>query len=208
MSRDTTTDDSGTTRRAVLRTAAAGAVAGLAAAGGASARTMVEPADYADPIAAEAAFADHGEDLLSMLADEGLLAEGDVTELHTRRPTDIGAVAADAEGTALVYHRGGRRFVSKRRVDGGTLSVTVEPEDGRAYAIFRPDDGSARRLFQPANDLAGANLDGDFGTTADCDCRNETCSDGSRLEECTSCFCGTDCDEADKCCCTTDYSCC
>lgn len=195
MTRQTPDDEHGTSRRAVLRSAAAGAVAGLAATGGAAARRRTEPGGYADPIAAEAALAEHAGDVLADLSADGVLADGAVAELPTRRPTDLGAVAANGEGTATVFRDGERRFVSTTHVGGGVLTVTVEPATGTSYAVVETDAGD-RRLYVPDADADGVETSSCFTT---CDCLRLKCNDGSLIEECEEC-CATSCVTHHGCC--------
>lgn len=211
MSDDTTKHDAsgGTSRRDVLRTTAAATAAGLGAGAltgvGAAANATIEDAGGADPEAVEASLAGTGSDVLAALSEDGLLADASTDGLPTARQVDVGAVAANREGTAAYRHGGVLRYVTVAHVDGGVVSFTVEPGQDRAYAHFVPADGDGRYLYDPEAGKLGERQD--VGAQATCECRPLTCSDGSPVEVCEHCECGTICGD-DGCCCTTWTGCC
>lgn len=201
----------GVSRRSVLRTAAATGAAGLAAGGlagtGAARRTTVEHVGGVGRADIEASLESAGADVLSTLSAEDHLAEASTADLRTDEFVDLGAVASNREGTAVVRNgRGVLQYVTVKHVDGGVLSVSVEPENDRAYAHFQPDGEDARYLYDPDAGLDGVDTQ-DVGTEADCTCHGLTCSDGSRVEECEHCECGTICGD-DGCCCSSNFGCC
>lgn len=199
------------TRRDVLRTtAAAGAltVAGVSGTG-ATRGSAVEEISGVSGLQVDASLATAGHDVLETLAGEGLLPEVSPFALPTDRQRTIGEVAANLEGRASVRGSDGiLRHVTVTHLDRGVLTVTVEPNRDRSYAFFEPAGSDQKLVYDPHMGLFGEPKS-DVGTmddcATDCDCRNETCSDGSRLEECTTCCCHSDCGD---CCCSTDYSCC
>ena len=133
-------------RRKLMKSAAASMAIGLGA--GASGTAAAQPGRPAAQTDAEDVLARHGEDLLSLLAEEGLLDRGDIAELSTDQPALAGNLAANAEGTALFDQASDvDRLVSVTDVLGGTLSVAVELDSGRTYGIL--DDGDSLTVFDP-----------------------------------------------------------
>lgn len=145
-----TPDDGGTSsRRGVL----AGAVASVAAALGFTGTVAgVDPGRvarlrrverrYRSETAALDTIQDRGTDVLGLLAEEGYLARGDVAELDA---PEVNAVETD--GTATGH------LAAATDVEGGQLTVVVEPEADRQYAILDLDDREEHTVFNP--DLGG-----------------------------------------------------
>lgn len=177
---------SATTRRAVLKAAGATAAVGLggAAASGTAGARDIEPV-AADPAAAETVFDWHAGELLDDLVADGVIADRSALSLD---PGDFGAMVADRDGAAVVRDRdsGVHEVRTVQQVGGGELSVTVEAETGRAYALFYPVGSDERRLYNPD---VGARGD-DVGTLShDCTCRCSSlvCEWPYESEECECC---------------------
>lgn len=201
------------TRRDVLHTAAAATAGGLAIAGfsgtGGAREPTIEDIDGVSGLQVDATLATAGHDVLEALAGEGLLAEASPFALSTARHRTIGEVAANLEGRATARGSDGvLRHVTVTHLDGGVLTVTVEPTRDRSYAFFEPADTDEKLVYDPHMGLFGEPKS-EVGTQSDCstscDCRGVTCSTGRPLEECTTCCCHSTCG---GCCCSTDYSCC
>ncbi len=182
---------SDTTRRSVLKAAGATAAVGLggAAASGTAGARSVRPV-AADRAAVETVFDWHADDLLAALADDGLVESADASVLDTR-PATMDAVLGSHDGTAVVrdVDSGVHEVRTVREVDGGTLSVSVETETGKAYAFYRPDSGG-RYLYDPDAGYFGDEI-GTLCHTCECRCSNILC-DNSRSERC-ECCCDGDC---------------
>ena len=134
-------------RRTLLKSAAASITAGFGVAG-ASATAVAQPGRPAAREEAEGLFASQGQDVLSLLSDEGVLDRGEIAELSTDRPALASDLAGNIEGTA-VFDRATDtdRLVSVTDVAGGTLSVAIELDSGRSYGIL--DDGDSLTVFDP-----------------------------------------------------------
>lgn len=180
-------EQSDTTRRSVLKAAGATAAVGLggaAASGSAAARPTRRPV-AADRAAIETVFDWHAGDLLEALAADGVIETADRSALDTRA-TSMDAVVGSQDGSAVVrdLDSGVHEVRTMREVSGGTLSIAVEVETGRAYAFYRPDSGG-RYLY----DVDAGYFGDEIGTQShDCTC---TCSpiacQGTRSEECECC---------------------
>lgn len=187
--------ESDLTRRSVLKKAAAtatvtvGATAGLAGSAAASPDLEARRIEERD---VKAAFRKNAGPLLADLAADGLLDRGAVAELPTR-DVGFGEVAKKNEGAAYLEGEDHAEIDLVTHVDDGVLTITVEPDDGRAYAFFSPSDEDTRYLYD--QDTSGAEISPDCETT--CTCTNILC-DGTRSQKCTTC-CNGDC--------KTDYWC-
>lgn len=179
------TDDksNGLNRRAFVKRAAATSAITLGAAGGATgsagARTAPVSRNRADHLLD--AFA---ADVLSMLEADGVLA--DRADLPTEVEADLSGIARDSEGSMMLSmpDRPTELRVVKR-IDAGTLTVGVRPDDGHAFALLETDDGTL------GYDAERGRYD--FGTVSGCNCIFEQCSpypDMAFFREC--CF-GGDC---------------
>jgi len=158
-------------REFVKKAAAAGAVTvGTTAATG----SAVADSTPASQERAESVLSAHGEGVLSLLESEGVLE--DRTELPTAVGNDYSGVAKGHEGAAeFSLSDGSTELHVVTDVEAGTLTVTVRPEDDRAFAILDTGD-----------DLVGYSMeDGvyDFEAQADCTCTSYLC-DGTRSEKC------------------------
>jgi hypothetical protein len=175
-----------------MKRAAATATVGFGGLASLSGSATAEPItqQYADPLQTEAAFEGHGGDLLSSLSAAGLLASADpITELHIRRTAGLADVSANREGTAcLAWSNGADEIVSVRSVDDGVLTVTVEPETGRAYAVHNPDSADTKRLYDP--DVGISSVEPEY--VKGCDCSPYNCDSYVFTEVCTYCV-GSDC---------------
>ena len=141
------TDETNIDRRTLLKSAAVSITAGFSVAG-ASASAAAQPGRPVTRGEAEKLFARHGQDVLSLLSDEGVLDRGEIAELSTDRPALAGNLASNIEGTALFDQAPGTdRLVSVTDVAGGTLSVAVEIDSGRSYGVL--DDGDSLTVFDP-----------------------------------------------------------
>jgi hypothetical protein len=179
----------------VLKKAAATATVGVGASGGlAGSATASRDLDARriEERDVTAAFRENASPLLADLAADGLLDRGTVAELPTR---DVGfaEVAKKNEGAAYLVGDDHAEIDLVKHVDDGVLTVTVEPDDGRAYAFFSPSDEDTRYVCDATT--SGAEVSSDCETT--CTCTNILC-DGTRSQECTTC-CNGDC--------KTDYWC-
>jgi hypothetical protein len=163
-------DNHDANRRSILRAAAASATAGLGVAGLAGSATA-ETAVAADAAEFEAVFARDADALLSMLSAEGLLETGTVADLQTDRALGLGDVAKNVEGSARLLGET-EEFVSVRSLDAGTLTLRVEADVGRAYAVL--DDGGSTQVLEPGKGTF------DLGTTGyeECACLRKPCSYG------------------------------
>ncbi|GAA0245196.1 hypothetical protein ACFFQF_04510 [Haladaptatus pallidirubidus] len=184
-------DADGLNRRTLMKKAATTAVVGTAVASGSASAEPTLEERYADPIRTESLFAKHAGDLMAMLSADGLVGTADVnSELHTRKTVGFGDIAKKNEGTAYLKGLSGRadEVVSVRKVDDGVVSITVEPETGRAYAFHEPESTDKTYLYNP-----------DIGTRAvdtqacdsNCVCSSVIC-DNTRSAECEVC-CDGDC---------------
>lgn len=135
-------------RRSLLKkTAVAGATAGLAA-GSSAASEADSPARAVERDEAESLLESHGRDLLAMLGEEDVLAGDEVSELSTGRTASPQAPLRGEPGTALVDSGvAPARLVVVTTVDDGTLTVSVEPDTGKSYALL--DDGDSTTLYNP-----------------------------------------------------------
>lgn len=159
-------------RKFMKKAAAAGAVTlgATSATGSAVARSTP-----ASPERTESLLAVHGEEVLSLLEREGVLR--DRSELPTHAENDYSGVAKGDEGAAkFSLSDGSEQIHVVKEVDAGKLTVTVEPEKDRAFAILETDDGNV-----------GYNVEQgvyDFDAQADCTCTNILCDSTTRSEKC------------------------
>ncbi|SIQ86241.1 hypothetical protein SAMN05421858_0631 [Haladaptatus litoreus] len=183
----------GLNRRTLMKKAATTAVVGAgvaAASGSASAKPTLEE-QYADPIRTESLFAEHAGDLMAMLSKDGLLQSADVySEVHTRKTVGFSDIAKKNEGTTFLKGVSGRadEIVSVRNVEDGVVSITVEPETGRAYAFHEPESSDKTFLYNP--DIGTQAIDTQACNT-DCFCSPVIC-ENTRSAECETC-CDGDC---------------
>lgn len=92
-----------------------------------------------------AAVEEHAQDLLAVLADRGYVDRADAADLDWRTS------AWRVDGTATA------RIDAERRLDGGVLRISVEPQNGRAYAV--DTTGDQWTLFEPATDSVAEPMD-------------------------------------------------
>ncbi len=184
VDKDTHDSKYGTTRRSLLKRTAATVSVGVGASGftgSASAAPITER--YADPLQTESVFESNANDLLSMLSSEGVLETDDLyAELHTRRPMGVSDMASKKEGTAYVEAANRPdEMVSVRHVDDGVLTVTVEPDTGRSYAIHDPDSEDAKYLFDVENGVRDVTIQ----CIKSCECSPYNCDSYAFTEVCT-----------------------
>lgn len=87
-------------------------------------------------------FAKHGQDLLSLLEEEGVIQDRSPAKLLANRPLTGDELSANEEGrlvTAGVYNGNVRTHLQydKRLDKGQQISMVVTPEISRSYAILR-----------------------------------------------------------------------
>jgi hypothetical protein len=202
-----TQDDSmfgGTTpnrRRFLTQVATTGAVAfGTAAVSGtAGAATRPDLEErYPDPLFTKVALDEHGGEVLSLLAEEGLLERGEVGELRTRRTVGMSEVATNREGTAYFHWDGDRadEIRTVTHVDDGVVELAVEPETGDAYAFFHPADEDTRYLVR--SEVGVVDMNSGLCCVS-CDCTNITCDGGCVEECCGRCPCSSSCNYTYNC---------
>lgn len=145
---------------------------------------------YQSQRAVRTAFENHAEDLFADLEAEGVL-ESSPAELVTDERVDVSAFVAGDEPTAHLH--------VETETEEGRLTVNVEPEAGRRYALLRGEDGSAT-VFDPDQDattsgcyyVTGCIGDGCTCTEYEvcCDTTTNTCYTDGTVGTCTYC---TDC---------------
>lgn len=159
-------------RKFVKRAAAASAITlGVAgSSGSAVARSVPASEGRADSL-----LASHGGEVLSLLEEEGVLS--DRSELPTAVGNDFRGVAKGREGATVFEMSGGAEELHVvKEVEAGKLTVTVQPEQDRAFAILDTGD-----------DVVGFNAEQgvyDFEAQATCTCTNLLCSSGTRSDKC------------------------
>lgn len=160
-------------RRKFMKRAAAASAITLGVAG--STGSAVARSAPASQERAESLLAAHGGEVLSLLEGEGVLE--DRSELPTAVGNDFRGVAKSAEGAATFEMASGAEELHVvKEVDAGKLTVTVQPDQDRAFAILETGDG-----------LVGYNVEQgvyDFEPQADCTCTNLLCDSTHRSEEC------------------------
>ncbi|WP_135825336.1 hypothetical protein [Halorussus ruber] len=168
MTRDNTTID----RRSLLKKTAAASVATGLAAGSATASDADELGRPAERGEAERLLGTHGSDLLTLLANEGVLDAGTITELATDRAASPQAPLRGESGAAFVESGANpARLVVVTEVTDGMLTVSVEPETGESYALL--DDGESVTVFNPEVGVLGEDA-----TTQTDHCTQYTCTTG------------------------------
>jgi len=165
--------DENINRRDFLRSTAISGAVGLggaaAASGSASAKTASQTARI-DPGTAESLVDEHAGDLLSGLADEGVLTTADPAAL----PTDVDLDVYDAKsstGTAFLTPstRPDRVLVSLPGVhsaDGVTARLQVQPETGESVVYYEDADDN----YRAASIQDGNFVVEDIDTQASCSC--------------------------------------
>lgn len=178
--------DDGMNRRSVLKKMATTAAVGAAGLGATTTRVAARQSVAVDQMQAESLLASHGGELLSMLSEEGLVAG--IEDLPTAQSIDNGGVANGVEGTTMLVHPERPTELNVvRSVDGGTLTVTIEPDSGRSYAIL--EDGARSLLYDPAEGVSALDLSTEDCCYTNCSCTSTCCTDLiSAIEECdTTC---------------------
>lgn len=197
-------DESAPSTRRRFVTGVAGIAASLGFAGTASA---IDPTGkyalherkraYQTQSAVRAAFEDHAEDLFDRLAEEDLL-DASPAELVAEEGADVSAFMVGGEPSAHLH--------VETQTDEGRLTINVEPEAGRRYALLRDGDGSAT-VFDPEQDaetsgcymVAGCIGDGCVCTDYEvcCDTTTNTCYTDGSIGTCSGCdYCvNNDCED-------------
>ncbi len=167
-------------RRGFLRGVAASAAAAVGLSGTAAALDPTGEValdqlreQYAAPGAASAALRSHGGDLLAALANRGYLADG--------APGEFDDVVGNS---LLVGDTPTGHVMATTDVDGGTLTVVVEPENDRAYAV--DDSGDRWTLLKQRDggvETAEVTPDGSFCYSSSavcfpCEMHDYACADG------------------------------
>lgn len=176
------------TRRTVLKKLATTAAVAGAGIGATTTRVAARQSVAVDRMQAESLLDRHGGDLLAMLSEDGLAAG--VEDLPTARSIENTDVAAGVEGATMLVHPDHPSELNVvREVDGGTLTVTVEPDSGRSYAIL--DDGDHRHVYDPAEDLQGEPLSHNECCYTNCSCTSDCgCGEPHEAVEDCSTTCG------------------
>lgn len=164
----------GLNRRKFMKRAAATSAISLGVT--ATSTTSAVAAVPASPDRAESLIDTHANGVLSMLEDDGVLA--DRSALPTAVENDLRGVAQGKQGTTMLRDpEKAEELKVIKAVDEGTLTVTVQPESNRAFAILDTGD-----------DRVGYSLEkGRFDFDAqdhDCSCQNILCQTGVCSEEC------------------------
>ncbi|PSP79402.1 hypothetical protein BRC81_05315 [Halobacteriales archaeon QS_1_68_20] len=140
------------------------------ASGPAVARDTAAPQDLTESLLAA-----HGDGVLSMLEDDGVI--GDRSDLPTAADNDFAGVAKGNEGAAkFTLSDGTEEIRVVKRVDAGTLTVTVRPGEERVVAVLETE-----------TDLVGYDAERgtyDFGTESHCSCTQLLCNDYQRGYQC------------------------
>lgn len=189
-------------RRFLSQVATTGAVAfgttaAVSGAAGAATRPDLEER-YPDPLFTEVALDEHGGEVLSLLAEEGLLERGEVGELRTRRTVGMSEVARNRDGTAYFHWDGDRadEIRTVTHVDDGVVEMAVEPETGDAYAFFHPADEDTQYLVR--SEVGVVDMNSGLCCVS-CDCTNITCDGGCVEECCGRCPCSSSCNYTYNC---------
>lgn len=141
-------DRGASSRRGVVAGAVASVAAALGFAGtvagmdpGRAARLRRVEMRYRSDAVALDTIRERGAAVLDLLASEGHLSRGDVAELG---PPEVNAIGS---GGVLTGH-----LAARTDLDEGELTVVVEPEAGRQYAVLDRNDGTGSTVFDPASD--------------------------------------------------------
>ncbi|WP_144240056.1 hypothetical protein [Haladaptatus cibarius] len=135
-------------RRSFLKKAATTSALGFTAVAGSSGSAVATrkgPSVKQKPLQREAIliFRRFGSDLLTLLAEEGLLERGAVLELPLDKPADYGAVASKStEGVnfAAWDSEHADEYRAVKHLAEGILSVAIQPAEDHAYAFYEPYD--------------------------------------------------------------------
>lgn len=122
----------------------------------------------------ESLLASHGEEVLSLLENDGVLT--DRSALPTAVENDFSGIAKGTEGAAkFSLSDGSEELHVVKEVEAGTLTVTVKPDEESVYAVLDTDE-----------ELVGYSAERgkyDFGTESHCSCTQLLC-DMTRSEKC------------------------
>jgi len=146
-SRESQTENVASKRRSLLKSVATTSVLGIA---GTSSTVQAETKpvtpntsrkpDYQEVVTA---FTKYATELLSLLADEGLLESGTVRDLPLEKSVDYDVVASKSEGVNFSSWDGhADEYRVVKRLDEGVLSVAVQPAENHAYAFYTDRSGS------------------------------------------------------------------
>lgn len=166
------------TRRTVLRQSAAAGIGGLAvvATGTGSAVAVRRPPESTET---ERLLDVYGDGLLSTLQSEGILSD------WSSLPTDVSASLSDlstgGEGTVTVTGLPGNKEVRiGMQTDAGHITVAIQPEQSRTYAIIENDEGRLLADESGIDDFNSQDIECSC-EKIDCDGYNtDLCCDGER----------------------------
>ncbi|NEU57584.1 twin-arginine translocation signal domain-containing protein [Halorussus sp. MSC15.2] len=119
---------------------------------------------------AKGVFTTYADDLLSLLASEGILDNGTITELPLDEPVDYETVASKSgEGVNFATWSGVRadEYRIVKQLDDGVLSVAVQPAKNHAYAFYEPDTTEETYLIK--SDVGVTNVERE-ACYKDCGC--------------------------------------
>ncbi len=181
-------NDSGSlNRRTVLRQTATTGIGGIALAvsGSGSAVAVRQPPESTET---ERLLDEYGEELLSTLQSEGIVS--DWGSLPTDVSTSLSDLSTGGEGTVSVTGLPGNTEVRiGTQTESGHLTVAIQPEQSRAYAVFEDQEGG--RFIVDDGGIR------DFDSQdIECSCENIDC-DGKDTYLCCdgdSCISSCDCD--------------
>ena len=135
-----------------------------------------ESAEISCPDRAESLIDTHVDGVLSLLEDDGVLT--DRSDLLTSVENDLRGIVRGEQGTAMFRDpEKSEELKIVKASDEGTLTVTVQPESNRAFAILDTGDGRTGYSIEKGR------FDFDV-QDHDCSCQNILCSTGVCSEEC------------------------
>lgn len=166
-------------RRAFMKKAAAASAITVGAAG--TSGTAVASSTAAPQDRTEFLLSAHADEVLSMLERDGVLA--DRSALPTGVENDFAGVAKGHEGAAkLTFSDGSEQIRVVKQVDAGTLTITVKPDEGYAFASLDTESRLVR--YSPNH--------GTYDVSPQyCMCTDQYCGTDSRYAECCT---SQDCD--------------
>ena len=102
----------------------------------------------------ESAVRTHSKELLMLLSKKGLLENASISEFPIEREQRISfsETATNEEGTNIVAPRASCALSeieirSNKHIDDGILTLVVQPESQRSYAIYSPNDGDVLQVY-------------------------------------------------------------
>lgn len=171
------------TRRTVLKKSATASIGGLAllGTGTQSALAVRQPPESVET---DRLLNVHGDELLSTLQSEGVISDWD--SLPTDVSTDLSDLSTGGEGAVGVTGLpSGKEIRIGMQTDAGHLTVAVQPDQSRVYAVV--DDGDDRLL---ADETGIRDFD---SQDIECGCENIDCNGYDAEVCCGSSGCITEC---------------